>query len=195
MKKVDMINKKYGMLLVISEHSKTRNGHTKYECLCDCGKKANILGTHLRQGNSKSCGCNVPRIGPRHSDWNGVGKISGAYWANHVVKSANGSKGRRKIELTITKEYAWKLFVKQNEKCSLTGLNLRFPEKHNDKSWTASLDRIDSSKGYIEGNVQWVHKDVNMMKRIYSQEYFIYICKLIANNTTIHAGGCEVISA
>lgn len=41
------------------------------------------------------------------------------------------------------------------------------------------LDRIDSSKGYIEGNVQWVHKDVNMMKQNYSQKYFIEMCKKI----------------
>ena len=45
---------------------------------------------------------------------------------------------------------------------------------------TMSLDRIDNNKGYIEENVQWVHKDINMMKRIYSQDYFIYMCKLVA---------------
>lgn len=43
-----------------------------------------------------------------------------------------------------------------------------------------SLDRIDSNKGYVEGNVQWVHKDVNMMKQSYSNERFIGICCMIA---------------
>ena len=60
----------------------------------------------------------------------------------------------------------------------LTGLDL------NDKDY--SLDRIDSNNGYVEGNVQWVHKDVNMMKKDYNQEYFINICKLITN------GACEI---
>jgi archaellum component FlaC len=45
-----------------------------------------------------------------------------------------------------------------------------------------SLDRIDSKLGYIEGNVQWLHKDVNYMKQEYSQEYYIDICKKVANN-------------
>jgi hypothetical protein len=47
---------------------------------------------------------------------------------------------------------------------------------------TASLDRIDSSKGYEEGNIQWVHKHINFMKRTYSQEYFIDMCKKVADN-------------
>jgi len=46
---------------------------------------------------------------------------------------------------------------------------------------TASLDRIDSSKGYIEGNVQWVHKMVNMSKQQYTQEEFINMCIAVAN--------------
>lgn len=44
---------------------------------------------------------------------------------------------------------------------------------------TASLDRIDSSKGYIEGNVQWVHKYVNVMKWDFSMEEFLDICRKI----------------
>ena len=47
---------------------------------------------------------------------------------------------------------------------------------------TASLDRIDSSKGYVPGNIQWVHKDVNWMKGSFTQEYFVNICKKISKN-------------
>lgn len=177
-----MLDKVFGKLTVISEHSKNRSGHIKYSCECECGNTLNVFGTHLRQGNSKSCGCATPR-GKEHKDWNGVGQISGAFWYDHIVRSASGDKGRRKeISLSIDKEYAWKLFLEQNSKCALSGLDLKFPERSKDLSWTASLDRIDSSKGYVDGNVQWVHKDVNMMKRVYSQEYFIKLCKLISDN-------------
>jgi hypothetical protein len=180
-KKSEMINKKFGKLVVLSEHSKTRNGHIRYECVCECGNKTNVLGTHLRQGNTISCGC-ANKKGSDRKQWTGIGEMSGDFWYNHIVRSATGSKGRKEIELTITKEYVWDLFIKQNRKCSLSGIELTFPTKHKDKTYTASLDRIDSSKGYIEGNVQWVHKDINMMKRIYSQEYFINMCKLVAEN-------------
>ena len=46
---------------------------------------------------------------------------------------------------------------------------------------TASLDRIDNSKGYIVGNVQWVHKQVNFMKGTMEQKEFIKFCKLISS--------------
>ena len=50
--------------------------------------------------------------------------------------------------------------------------------------FTASLDRIDSNKGYIKGNVQWVHKDVNTMKMDHTQEEFIKICTMVANHVS-----------
>jgi hypothetical protein len=70
--------------------------------------------------------------------------------------------------------------------CSLSGQPLTIGmNRYN----TASIDRIDSSKGYIEGNIQWVHKDINFMKRTYSQEYFVQMCKLVSNNV---GGACEI---
>jgi hypothetical protein len=49
-----------------------------------------------------------------------------------------------------------------------------------DNLTTASLDRIDSSKGYTIDNVQWVHKTVNLMKRELNQQDFIDICNKIS---------------
>ena len=184
MKKVNPINEIYGKLKVISEHSKTRNGHYRYTCLCECGNYTNVLLTHLRQNNTKSCGCDKP-IGKTHSMWEGIGEISGNFWYNHIVRNAKGEKKRKVLELSITKEYIWELFLKQDRKCKLSGLELKFPISNKDRNYNASLDRIDSSLGYIENNVQWIHKDINMMKRIYNNEYFINMCKLIAENNKV----------
>jgi hypothetical protein len=49
---------------------------------------------------------------------------------------------------------------------------------------TASLDRIDSLVGYIKGNVQWVHKDVNVSKMDFDESYFRQLCAAV----TAHAG-------
>ena len=180
--KKDLRGIQFGKLLVLDVHSKTRNSHIRYTCKCDCGKETNVLGTHLIQGNTKSCGCDKP-IGKTHHQWTGVGEMSGDFWDSHIVRSANGSKGKRTpLELSISKEYVWDLFLQQNRKCNFSGLELYFPRASKDKSWTASLDRIDSSKGYIEGNVQWVHKDINMMKNKFNNDYFINVCKQISQN-------------
>lgn len=79
----------------------------------------------------------------------------------------------------MTVQDAWKLFEKQNRKCALTGEELTFSKKNNEYDGTASLDRIDSSKGYTLDNVQWVHKKINMMKWDLKQDEFISWCKKV----------------
>lgn len=46
----------------------------------------------------------------------------------------------------------------------------------------ASLDRIDSKRGYTEGNVQWVHKSVNLAKNSLSEVEFIMLCHAVTNH-------------
>jgi hypothetical protein len=74
--------------------------------------------------------------------------------------------------------YLADLLIEQDFKCALTGWDI---EAMKVQVNTASLDRIDSSKGYIEENVQWVHKMVNMSKQSYSQEEFIEMCKAVSS--------------
>jgi len=99
-----------------------------------------------------------------------------------LKRGADGGKGRKPVDFNISIEYvAVLLDEKQEGKCALTGLPISIKDR------TASLDRVDSSKGYIEGNVQWLHKDVNMMKRHYSTTYFKHLCSLVARDS------CEIV--
>lgn len=61
--------------------------------------------------------------------------------------------------------------------CALTGWEISISYD----SRTASLDRIDNSKGYIKGNIQWVHTMVNMCRNKYTLEKFIEMCKSVAS--------------
>jgi hypothetical protein len=182
MKKKIEIGNKFGKLLAVEEVKERTSKGIRYKCLCECGNTHEAFATHLRRGLITHCGCNKVK-GSKHHQWTGVGEISSGFWYDHVVRSANGSKlgnkERKPKELTLTIQEAWQLFLSQNRKCALSGLELTFPSVYKDPSWTASLDRIDSSKGYIEGNVQWVHKDINMMKNKFNNEYFINVCKQI----------------
>ena len=72
------------------------------------------------------------------------------------------------------------MYEEQEEKCALTGWSVGWSDKG--LTATVSIDRIDSSEGYVKGNVQLLHKDVNMAKQQYSQEYFIEMCEAIAKN-------------
>ena len=112
--------------------------------------------------------------GENHPNWTGYKEICG----KHFARIKTGAI-KRKIEFNINIKQIWELYLKQDKKCAISGLPIYFII--NGTGSTASLDRIDSSKGYIEGNLQWVHKDINRMKQEFSQEYFINICNIIAN--------------
>ncbi len=47
-----------------------------------------------------------------------------------------------------------------------------------------SLDRIDSSKGYVEDNICITTIAINIAKNDLSKEDFIEMCKKVANNFT-----------
>jgi hypothetical protein len=69
------------------------------------------------------------------------------------------------------------MFENYSGACSLSGwpIGITYSDK------TASLDRIDSSKGYEKNNIQWVHTMVNMCKNKYPHDKFIEMCVAITN--------------
>lgn len=111
--------------------------------------------------------------------YKGHNDISGSFWTR-IQRSAR----ERGLDLDITIEYIWNLYELQDRKCKLSCLPIRFSSLCQSKDGTASLDRIDSSKGYIKGNVQWVHKDINMMKQDHTDADFIALCKAVATCNT-----------
>ena len=176
--KKDLTGKNFGHLFVIGVAEVSRNGHYRYHVKCSCGIEKTVLGTHLISGKTNSCG--HLRREPRH--WQGVGTVSKTYFSS-LKRGAEGGKSRKPISFSLDLQYVAHLLDEvQKGKCKLTGLPISIRDK------TASLDRIDSSKGYEVGNVQWLHKDVNMMKRHYSTDYFLYLCELVTTNEV-----CEIV--
>lgn len=175
----DLTGQKFNKLQVIDKASSSRAGHIRWNCVCECGNSIVVSTDHLTRKRSpvKSCGCLRKLKGKDHKDWKGCGDISGDWWFSHVKREINQKK-RPKVGVTVTIEKAWELFCEQDKCCALSGVPIQIASvsAYN----TASLDRIDSSKGYDLDNIQWVHKDVNFMKRTYSQDYFIGLCKKIA---------------
>jgi hypothetical protein len=138
---------------------------------CTCGKEKVINASAVKAGLTTSCGCYK-----QHVLRQGVGDISQAYW-HRLEKSA----WQRDMIFQVTKQEAWKLFGQQNGKCALSGVQITlFANGDQYRLQTASLDRIDSTKGYTLDNIQWVHKRVNFLKRDYSEEELIYWCSRIA---------------
>ena len=174
------LGKTFGQLTVV-DITDPQNSN-KVICDCSCGKKN--ISVHLYRlvgGRIKSCGCNKDRYlnmtGKHNVLYTGYEELSGRHWG--TIKRQAKERG---ISIEIDIKYAWELYVKQNKKCALSGIPIGFAKAHEKLKETASLDRIDSSKGYVEGNVQWLHKHINMMKGSYDQNYFISLCEIITKN-------------
>lgn len=118
-----------------------------------------------------------------------VGNINNRYF-NYLKSKAKG----RNLKFTVTKKYLWDLFVSQKAKCFFTGLPIHIESKLSRgkkgrldldfKNNTASLDRIDNSKGYIKGNCQWTNKKINMMRGRMSVSDYIHYCHMVSQYQT-----------
>lgn len=177
MKRANLIGKRFGKLTVIEFLKTDKQRRAIWKCKCDCGNYHTASSRHLIGNHVKSCGCLLSLIGENNRSWKGFGEIS----LSRFNKMKTEAK-RRKIDFELNIEYCWALFLKQNRKCNLSGIPIQFQSKNRIFDGNASLDRIDSSKGYITNNVQWLHKDVNHMKWDLTTERFKELIKRIYHN-------------
>lgn len=150
----------------------------RWMCECQCGKILPIFSSALLNGSTTSCNCLQKELLSKKT-WKGFEEISGVYWARLQHDAA-----KRNIEWNVDQKHTWQLFLNQDRLCAMTRLPIRFERnfKKHGINQTASLDRIDSLKGYTEGNIQWVHKDINLLKWDWPLERFFELCELVVKN-------------
>lgn len=177
----DLTDRKFGQWTVLFKDLNHKNSKilTYWLCKCDCSLEKSIYGSHLISGRSYSCrGCSENKDKGR-IPYRIISRIKyGAKKRNLLFDLGNSNK-----EIS---DFLYDLLNnKQNSKCKLSGIDIKIAPTINRDihgETTASLDRIDSSKGYTKDNVQWVHKDINFMKQDFTQQDFIDYCKKVAAN-------------
>lgn len=134
-----------------------------------CAKKLNktVRATRAKAGELKLTRPQFPR--PKHE------YISSEQIGNMI----RGAK-ERDLEFDITCDDIYAKYLNQDKKCALSGLEIIF-SKHRPLT-TASIDRIDSGKGYTVDNIQIVHKDFNSLKSNFPEDKLFNMCKLIYFN-------------
>lgn len=174
----DLTGMVVGLLTVQRMAQTDKDGRINWLCSCSCGKLCTYTTTVLLKKSKSvfhertSCGC-IPRF-QIHARYTGVGELPGSKWGQ-----IRAGARKRKIPFHLTIEQAWSLFVQQGRSCALTHAPLVFSTKTHAGATTASLDRIDSRKGYVYGNVQWVHVSINLMKQTLSVAEFVHWCGLV----------------
>ena len=175
----DYTSKRFGKLIVLKFLRRDAK-NTWWLVKCECGTEKEMLASGFKNPNNIGCGCSRILRGPESANWKGAGNLGKSFLSR--IKSHAKVRGII-VSSDLDIAYLWSLLEKQNHKCALTGLPIDVSMHGNQYyySGTASLDRIDSSKGYTPGNVQWVYKDVNFMKQQLSMDRFYELCRLVVS--------------
>lgn len=176
---VDLTGQEFGKFTVL-EQVKGNGLCAVWKCRCKCGNVKDIGAVQLKHCSNK-LSCKSCR---QYHNWKGCGALSGLYF-----RTLKNGADKRKLKFDVSIEYLWKLYQKQNKKCAITGIDIYFVRNRTteSKSQSASLDRIDATKGYIKGNVRWVHKMVNIIKWHLSDDEFYFWCKKIVDGPLVNS--------
>ena len=148
-----MIGRRFERLTVIKRAddyvSPSGGVHRKYVCVCDCGKRSEILKEYLTSGRQKSCGCLKKENGrPTHREihtrlyriWgNMCNRCSNP---NHPAWDRYGGRG-----ITVCEE--WKSFERFRDWAKASGY-----------ADSLTLDRKNNHDGYNPLNCRWVDECV-----------------------------------
>lgn len=180
----DISGNTYGRWKVLSFSGFRHNKNTRlpiFLCECSCGTKRDVLKESLVSGNSLSCGCykkdNIIK------SWGVKNRMNSAF--NHLFVIYKSTAKRQGHCFKLTKEEFYKLVTSDCYLCGIKPSSVIKPTAKiaiSKEFFYNGIDRIDSSIGYISGNVASCCTTCNRMKLDHNLDYFINHIKLIIKN-------------
>lgn len=146
-------------------------------CSRRCSGKANqkSLGEHLGNGRIENL---INKTDNRRDEY------SEFKWFMRCIKRR---KRERQREYDVDLPYLKQVWNEQKGICPLTGWKLELP-KHSsnwknkkNKMYRASLDRIDSEKGYIKGNIRYISVIANYCKNTFTDNEVKLFCEAVVS--------------
>jgi len=163
---------------------KQNDGRKSATFICDCcGKEAEKPASELKRNKELDRKCFCSRsCATSYNNSHRASKTLSDSQKEHLDKIRPNRRDefssfrytlrcvkRRDKEINITLDVLKEVWEKQNGICPYSGITLILPEDNNLNiihiTQRASLDRIDSSKGYIIDNIQFVSTPINLMKQ------------------------------
>lgn len=133
----------FGDLVVIEEIAPFSSGHRRVRCRCKCGKERLVALHNLRPGGVKHCGrCRVgtSRKDPRDKIVDGV------------IRDYRYRAMKQELEFSLTREDVTALLFSPCTYCGAAPANIKYAQQATEIPYNG-IDRIDSTGGYVIGNV------------------------------------------
>lgn len=163
---------KRGQLKVLAS-PETMKGTTYVLCECDCGVVKYIRSYDIRRGDGQhnvTCGHtkNLPNFGAQK---------------NRIYNEYKKSAKKKGLEFNIPKPHFLKLLEQNCFYCNVEPSNTYKTKSDEKEDFKYNgLDRVDSTKGYIIGNVRPSCASCNKAKLVMSQTDFFEWVKTVYTN-------------
>lgn len=136
----EKIGAKYGKLTVVKKAGTNKWGQVQWECRCKCGNITKVVGSSLRNGHIKSCGC-----------LHGLPEGEAAF--NAIVNSIKFSAKKRGYSYELTNKQLREITKKNCHYCNSPPSNAQKTYYANGNYTYSGVDRVNNKKGYTIDNV------------------------------------------
>ncbi len=148
----ELVGQTYYRLTVVSRAENSKRGQRRWLCKCECGNDVTVLGTQLRNGHTKSCGC-----------------LSRDRVTKHGL-----CKSSEYIIWQQMKERCYNVKKESHKRYGARGITVCDRWRESFENFLAdmgprpagmSLDRIDNNGNYEPGNCRWADNETQYRNR------------------------------
>lgn len=141
---------KIGRFTIINEAGRNKKNNALWLCRCECGNEVIVVGSSLRRGLVKSCGCYNRDLVTARNTKHGLSKSrTYSIWANMIRRTTKRSSSD------------WYLYGGRGIKPTESWMSFEgFFNDMGEAPEGMSLDRIDNDLGYFKENCRWVDAKV-----------------------------------